>query len=253
MPSIRQTLHSRSAVPMAAASMCLALAAGPAQAVLVTTYHTGAVGPGPAPLLLPNGAIDPHYVRVSSVGIGANPGPVLGSASVKTIVPGTWLAPGGVSEWIEPDANFNGTPVQFNGIHYYETSFNLSGFVPGTALMAGNWATAFPIGAVYLNGVNLFIANGSYTQSGFSNQWNGLSGTGPLFNSFLNFNGANYLTFEVNNIGPVPGQLTGLRVEYRIDALPVPEPSTYAMFALGLAGLGLARWRRLAEVSNRTA
>ena len=128
------------------------------------------------------------------------------------------------------------------GSHLYETSFDLSGMNPATALFNGRWATDNPTGRIYLNGVDLMAAGGLYNVS-FPGGWSSFSFTGASAQSTL-VSGVNHLQFEVK-VAPHPAAAwAGLRVEYAGEALPVPEPGAWALMVAGLAGLALARWRR---------
>lgn len=228
----------------------LAVAAGSANAVVLsTTFNTGTLLGGPASISLPNGAIDPNYVRVSNIGAGTAPGTLLGSARVQGAGPLSWVVPGGNAAWIEPAFNSNGTPPSLFGTHYYQTTFDLSGYDPSSVLMAGAWATDDANGVIYLNGQILSTLAGASVSPSMPSAWSNFSyvpGNALVLNPGLNF-----LTFEVNKVpGPIAFPSTGLLVDYRIDALPVPEPSTYALFAFGLAAVAAHR-KRLTLASCR--
>lgn len=235
---------ARRAIPRAVIGLMVALGAlaGPAQAVLVTTYNTGTTAPVPVSSLAAPGSVDGNYARVVFPVSGG--GVPLGAADVASFVPTTWLPVGGVSGWIKPAFNYDGTVPPTFGTSYYETAFDLTGLNTATAVFSGRWATDNALGRIYLNGVDLTAAGGVYNTS-FPGSWQPFSFAGFSVQSNL-VAGINHLVFEVTNApGPIFNPNTGLRVEYGGDALPVPEPSTYALLALGLAAIGFARRRQL--------
>ena len=224
----------------AALVVALGLAAGHAQAALVTTSNTGTATPVPTPLVLPAGSLDPHYIRVVAVG-GSTGGVGLGPSEVASFIPGTWLSASGSSAWIKPA--FAPTPPPFTS-SYYQTTFNLSGLNPATAIFSGRFATDDPGGRIYLNGQDLLSVGGTYGVS-VPGAWTGFGFNGSSLAAGAFNPAVNYLTFQVDHFpGPVFNPNTGLRVEYSGDALPVPEPASYALFGLGLTTVALLRRRR---------
>jgi hypothetical protein len=222
--------------------VALGALACPAQAVLVTTYNTGTTVPVPVSTLAAPGSVDANYARVVFPLSGG--GLPLGAADVATFVPTTWLAAGGLSGWIKPAFNYDGTLPSTFGTSYYQTAFDLTGLNTATAVFSGRWATDNALGRIYLNGVDLTAAGGVYNTS-FPGSWSPFSIAGFSVQSNL-VAGLNYLTFEVTNApGPIFNPNTGLRVEYGGDALPVPEPASYALLAAGVAAIGFARRRHL--------
>jgi hypothetical protein len=181
---------------------------------------------------LADGALDSHYaLGINPEGIVAgNPATVLTSTGAFPIPP--WVGDGPLSAWIglrNPD--LAGAP----GLYDYQTSFDLTGFDETTAILTGNWG-ADDSATISLNGVDT-----GQSVIGFAALQGFTISTG--FHA-----GENTLDFIVTN-GPNPEtgtNPTGLRVEFTEATTATPEPASFVLFGLGLAGLGLWRNRRSA-------
>jgi hypothetical protein len=203
----------------------LALAFGPidrAQAATIASlYNTGV---SDTSVVLGDNVADSHYSIVSSPGGANNGSPVARSTGYPLageIGAGTWAPAGGPSAWIGPNAtNFYG----LSGTYVYETSFDLTGLNPSTAVIEGRWASD-NTASMFLNGSALGInrtnpADATFIDSNFS-----IANTNLLA-------GINTLRFVVQN-GPVnvdANNPTGLRVEFSTrtadsSSTAVPEPS----------------------------
>ena len=178
--------------------------------VLVLPIHIYNTGVDNSGSILVSGT-DLHYSLVG------------GSALITTSVPGSWLSPGGTSQWLTPTGNGNESHVA--GFYTWQTNFDLSGLNSTTAILSGRFASD-NIGRILLNGVD-----------------QGVSNPGVEFLSYTNFSltngfvpGVNTLSFVVENpnvaVFPNP---TGLRAEVSgtASALSAPEPGTFALLALG--------------------
>ena len=140
------------------------------------------------------------------------------------------------SRWITPSAATN-VP---SGNYTYTTTFDLTGYVPGTATITGRWAADNAGLNILLNGNSL----GLTTTGGFSAFTSFSIPTGSGFVA-----GLNTLDFVVNNFDGPGNNPSGLRVELTgnagLVATPVPPTALLAVFAFGTAGLGrLVRRRR---------
>lgn len=166
---------------------------------------------------------DPHYNLIAQPAPGGLSDATL-PADGFPIPP--WLANSATSRWIAPNANNGDGPP---GSYTYRTTFDLGGLEPSTAVIQGLWA-ADDSATLLINGVA--TAN---TVTGF--------GSLALFTINSGFiHGINTLDFVVNNGGTGP---TGLRVAGLSGfAVPVPEPASMTLLALGAAGL--LRRRRVA-------
>jgi hypothetical protein len=137
---------------------------------------------------------------------------------------GTWMAPQSDQSW-PMDANSGNLP----GIYDYTTTFNIAaGLNPSTATLSGTWATDNS-GVLYLNGNQVGTSTG-YNPTNFN-----------ITSGFKS--GTNTLTFAVYNspYGPDPGiNPTGLLVNFN-RASVVPEPTTFLLLGLGIAGVALYR------------
>ncbi len=157
-------------------------------------YNTGVNAAGGS---LAEDATDTHYVlRPSGAAVVATT-----SAGGFPIPP--WIGDSTVSAWISPAAD---TLAASAGTSYrYETTFDLTGFNPSTARIAGRWATDNDGLDILINGTSTGQAN--TTQFGI---W-----TNFVINSGFVV-GINQLTFVVRNgtPGDPPGSdPSGLRVE----------------------------------------
>jgi hypothetical protein len=206
-------------------AVAMLMAAGAAQANVVTIYNTGYDGTQ----LISGGQPDPNY-RLVIGGTTANVG-------VETSIPPSWLhvdPATSISAWIGP--NSDGSIFGDADTNYtYRTTFDLSGFDPTTVVITGQWATD-DSGYIKLNNDVTSI-----TSTGF-----GAWAQFTLSSSDFQFeSGINTLDFVVHNGPSAPPNPTGLRVEFTTaDATATPEPASLLMIGAGLIALGALRRRR---------
>jgi hypothetical protein len=200
-----------------------------AHANSVAVFNTGVDGSG---IPLADATVgDPHYVLVGLPG-GTS------TLAVRTLAGGfpipPWVGDDALSAWIGPDSDtvLDG-PI---GNYDYQTTFDLTGLDPTTAVLAGQWAVDNAGLDILINGVS----TGQFTTDGF-NSLTPFSING----GFLA--GVNTLDFIVNN----QGGPTGLRAEISGDASPSPEPASLLMLGVGLIGLGSIRRRVTKSIRNR--
>ena len=178
------------------------------------------------------GQQDNNYQLTTLNDIGGDFGFV--SSNSNWPIRGPWLNNTTSSSWLTPTNNAAQSLDPFdNGIYTWSLSFDLSGLDASTASFSGRWA-ADNLGIARLNGQEISSING------FRN-WSSFDSSGASF-----FAGLNTLEFEVTNLAQTRGNPTGVRVEFlssNIDTVAVSEPSTLALFGIGLAGLFAARRR----------
>src|SRR5205823_3401283 len=135
----------------------------------------------------------------------AGPAIVITSPQYPVAPSGPWLTDNAASAWIAPSSSAFG-PNQPNGTanYWYETTFDLTGLNPATAVIMGQWATDNA-------GIDILI-NGVRTKQANSQQFT--AWTSFLINSGF-VAGMNTVTFELNNGAGESGSdgPTGLRVE----------------------------------------
>ena len=193
-------------------------------------YGTGVASPG---VLIAEGSVDPHYTIIS--------GPVTGtayvvtSATMPTSWPWIWNPNGPTSSWISFSSTSTSSSV---GAYVYRTTFDLTGFLPETAVLTGSWNTDNNGTGILLNGVsfNFTTSPDSYREG--PSPFTITSGFAP---------GLNTLDFALFDGDVTTGWAgaTGLRVD-GLEVKAVPEPSTYALLivATGAGALWWARRRR---------
>jgi hypothetical protein len=200
----------------------LVLAVTPAFAGTITIYGTGAANNA-------SGQPDLNYQLVS-----APNGVTFPAQAYTTDGFGPWLIPPPGLWWDNPfDQPANGP----KGTYQYQTSFDLTGFLPATAVLTGV-AGADDQGEIYLNGVDTgvtllgFVAPTPFTITDGMN--------GAHFQ-----NGVNTLDFMVYNTLQLEQSPTGLFVEITGTANPTPELGTLGLLGTGVLGLGGMLRRRL--------
>lgn len=156
---------------------------------------------------------------------------------------GPWLLEDSVSRWVTPTANAADSfdPIE-DGFYNYSISFDLTGFVPGSASFNGRFAADNQVTAITLNGNQI-------TQGGLGDfaTWTSFSASSGFVG------GVNELVFRVRNAASPTGNPTGLRVEILGSAVTptaIPEPASWAMLIAGFGLTGaMARRRRQVRVA----
>jgi hypothetical protein len=141
-----------------------------------------------------------------------------------------WVANQGTSvQWIAPKSDYRFGQTDPPGIYLYRTTFDLTGFIPSTAILTGEWASD-DCGEIWLNGFRTWQESGPPP---------GCSASMHPFTITTGFNpGINTLDFTVTNLESSP---TGIIVSISGTASQVPEPATLTLTLLGfdLAGFWL--------------
>jgi hypothetical protein len=200
----------------------LALGGGAAKADSIGVFNTGVDGTGTP---LPYGTVgDPNYNLVTVPGGSTTTTFILTSAGGFPI--GPWLGDDSLSAWIGPLNDYIADGP--GGDYDYQTTFNLTGLDPTTAILTGQWSTDDSGVDILING-----ASTGNTAGGFG-AWYGFT----VNSGFVS--GVNTLDFIVDNdSGP-----TGLRTELTGTASPTPEPASMLLLGVGLAAFGLCKGRR---------
>ncbi|MBN8453751.1 hypothetical protein [Accumulibacter sp.] len=231
-------------IPLTLIGAAILLALAPpvqAQAVPIGLFPTGVDANGFARL---DGANELHYDLIAA------PAPMPPGIPIVNTGPGFPVSPGGpwltdspvtgspcdapTSRWIAPtlvDVLPNGIPtIHPLGSYTYRTTFDLTGFDPATAVIAGCWAADN-------EGFNILINSAPTAQGavGFA-AWTPFTVAAGFLLPTLND-----LDFQVfNNTGP-----TGLRVVFTEGTAQrlVAEPLSLALVGMALTGLGMFRRR----------
>ena len=191
-------------------------------------YGTGVASPG---VLIAEGSVDPHYTIVSGPVTGATY--VVNSATMPSTPPFNWNANGPTSSWISFSSTSTSSSV---GAYVYRTTFDLTGFLPETAVLTGSWNTDNNGTGILLNGVsfNFTTSPDSYRE-----------GPSPFTITSDFVPGLNTLDFALFDGDAITGfaGATGLRVD-GLEVKAVPEPSTYVLLLAASVGLILLARRK---------
>lgn len=220
---------------IAVAGLVAAATSASAQVAIPGLQNTGTAG---------QGVIDTNYrfSVVSGTATGTACGAFLcGVATTNGSYPmDVWLPNNATSAWLTPSANQGQSyDISAPGTYQFTETFDLTGYVPGTASLMGRFL-ADNSATVSLNGGPVLATTGLNS----FNTWTTFSAASGFVA------GLNTLTFTVTNSSsplffPNP---TGLRVEFTASSVsPIPEPSALVLSLAGLALVGGVAKRRLAQ------
>ena len=190
--------------------------------LLQSLFNTGVDGTG-APLRA--GSTDPHYyvTMVTSA-------PVTPFSAYITQggwpLNGPWVSNTASAQWIGPIASIGG--YAGDGDFRYRTTFDLTSYNPSTTVISGQWSSDNAGMQIYLNGKATNIVHpGEFAYQGWE-----------LFTITSGFKqGVNTLDFYINNLPNGTINPTGLIVQMKGTAEPVPILGAIWLFAPALLGL----------------
>jgi hypothetical protein len=200
--------------------------AGTGRAATITTLFNTGVDAAGVPRA--NNASELHY-SLFSVPSGTTT--VRVATAINGFPIGPWLGDDSISAWIGPasDGSLNGP----SGNYTYRTTFDLTGFIPSSASITGQWAQDNTGVDIQINGASI----GAVSNPGF-----GSFGGFSIGSGFIA--GVNTLDFIINN----GGGPTGLRVEMtgaaNVASVGAPEPGTLVLLGLGVTAFTLRRRRQ---------
>jgi hypothetical protein len=138
--------------------------------------------------------------------------------------------------WDSPQASYTGGQTDQPSTNYFfSTQFDLTGFIPSTAVLQFQFAVDNSLVEVILNGNVLPISGGSLSA---------LSAVQTINSGFVA--GLNTISFEVFNGPGAVGNPTGVLVDFTSATATAvaPEPSAALLIGAGLLGLSLLARRR---------
>ena len=216
------------------------LASTTASADLITEqlYNTGLDNAGN---LVNNASHDVHWnvAQVTNGLIGLD-------ADAITYKHSAYAANDNDSQWISSNAS-GGIETTSSTDYFFSTTFDLTGYDANTAMITGSWGVD-NYASIFLNGNDTGVAL-DFGSAAF-NSLNSFS----LSDFFID--GINTLTVNVTNgyttnlsadPGPMAMRFDNLQLTASntfASSASVPEPSTFAIFALGMIGLASRRFKK---------
>ena len=214
-PQPKEFLLKRSLRNCLLLSLLPLLGTSSAFADAITFFNTGIAANG---TLLAAGSSDSHYNLIY------NPDGASEIATATTANP-AWISNTRSAGWISPGAS--GNTAWNAGYYAYETTLNLTGYDPATAILTGALAADDAV-LVYLNhsGSPLVISSGFSSLSAFT-----------INSGFVS--GLNYVDFlVVNNSGPTGLLVANTSASANASAL-APEPAALLLVATAIVVAGM--------------
>lgn len=226
----------------------IGLSAPAMAAPIVGLYNTGVTsggaGWGVGGGVTAGVVLEPHWTMTTISGTAPSGAWNSGVAGVFPLN-GPWANEDATSRWVAPTQNA-GTSYDKTapGLYMFSLTFDLTGFIPGSASFTGRFLSDNRVTDVLLNGSSI-VGPGSGFGAG---DWDPLASTGGTF-----LGGVNTLSFMVQNDALKAGNPLGLRVEFLTSSVAVvPEPATWGMMILGFGAIGGAMRRRKAAALRVT-
>ena len=215
-------------------------------ATLSNIYNTGVLTNNPstgAPATFNTpGNVDTHYTVISSSSLPSAPLAGVGAPAYvldPTVYPGNVYVNNPGSLYISPAPTGSGTA---NTYYDYRTTFDLTGYVPSTASLTGNYSGDDTLVGLYFNGVNTgTVGNPSGNYSAIT----------PFTFTTQFVTGINTIDFIFYNINQAGTNPTSLAVGGLTLTADVPEPGSVAMLVgMGISGAGfLVRRKRVRKTA----
>lgn len=238
---MRFTSLCRRAVIVSLVATVCAAATLPARAALVKDISTG-IDPF-------TGAKVPNGQRQSAYAIA--PGGTGGQVGTRIVAwsgpippygyPGTYAPDeaSAASRWISIFPEGAPNPIVGLGTYFYQTSVDLTGFDPATAVIASpRFAVDDAFRGVRVNGVTVFTP----PPPGYYSNMDSFANLPSTLGSGAFHAGLNTVTLIVENV--VDQSPASIRFEGRVTATPVPEPAAAGAVGMTVAGWLLRRRRR---------
>jgi len=209
-------------------ALAAAFTAASAQSAVVSGLYNTGVGVGGAALAAGDGQQDGNY-KVGSSNLSG----IVAGAPTYTYYNGAYAAENASSRWIA----YSGSPFVGVGSFSASTTFDLTGYQPGTASITGNWGVDNE-GEIFLNGVSTGITLTGIVVGNFNVLHSFTIGSGFVA-------GINTLTFAVYDGGsPAAVRLDNAVLTATATVTAVPDAATWTLMIAGFGMVGATLRRR---------